>query len=115
MALYNPLTNNWGEMIVVSGHPAPQINEESNASWDRVSPHYLQNLGVRLVRGRYFTEADNETTENVAVVNEAFVKRFFKPGEEPPDQHFGIDLPENARTLRITGLVRHAPFAQFHL
>jgi predicted permease len=115
MALYNPLTNNWGEIILVAGHPAPQMSEESNASWDRVSTHYLQNLGVRLVRGRYFTEADTETTESVAVVNEAFVKRFFKPGEDPLDQHFGIDLPENAGTLRIVGIVRDAKFAGFQL
>src|SRR5215471_17171622 len=93
VTLYNPLTDNWGEMIVVAGHAPPQMNDESNASWDRVSTHYLQDLGVGLVRGRYFTEADNETTENVALVNEAFVKRFFKLGEDPLDQHFGIDLP----------------------
>jgi len=115
MALYNPLTDNWGEMIVVAGHAPPQMNDESNASWDRVSTHYLQDLGVGLVRGRYFTEADNETTENVALVNEAFVKRFFKAGEDPLDQHFGIDLPENAGTLRIVGIVRDAKFAVFGL
>ncbi len=115
MALYNPLTDNWGEQILVAGHPAPQMSEESNASWDRVSAHYLQNLGVQLVRGRFFTDADNETTESVAVVNEAFVKRFFKPGEDPLDQHFGIDLPENAGTLRIVGIVRDAKFAGFAL
>src|SRR6266478_1335552 len=41
LALYNPLTNNWGELILVAGHPAPKMNEESGASWDRVSAHYL--------------------------------------------------------------------------
>ena len=98
LALYNPLTNNWGEIILVAGHAAPQMGEEASASWDRVSANYLQNLGVRLVKGRYFTEGDNDTTEPVAVVNEAFVKRFFKPGEDPLAQHFGMDLPEKAGT-----------------
>jgi predicted permease len=115
MALYNPLTDNWGELIMVSGHPAPKMGEEANASWDRVSANYLQNLGVRLVRGRFFSEADNETTEPVAIVNETFVKRFFKSSEEPLNQHFGIDLPENAGTLRIVGVVRDAKFAGFAL
>lgn len=115
LALYNPLTNNWGEIILVAGHAAPQMGEEANASWDRVSADYLQNLGVRLVKGRYFTGADNDTTEPVAVVNEAFVKRFFKPGEDPLAQHFGIDLPENAGTLRVVGVVRDAKFAGFQL
>jgi predicted permease len=115
LALYNPLTNNWGELVLVAGHPAPKMSEEAGASWDRVSAHYLQNLGVRLVRGRFFTDADNETSEAVAIVNEGFVKRFFKSDEDPLDQHFGIDLPENAGTYRIVGIVRDAKFAGFAL
>jgi predicted permease len=76
-----------------------------------VSANYLKDLGVSVVRGRGFTPADNETTSPVAVVNEAFVKRFFKNGEEPLDQHFGIDVPENAGIFRIVGVVRDAKFA----
>ena len=115
LALYNPLTDNWGELIMVAGHPPNGMNGESGASWDRVSPDYLQNLGVRMVRGRTFTAADNETTAPVAIVNEAFVKRFFKSGEDPLDQHFGLDLPENAGTFRIIGIARDAKFAGFAL
>jgi predicted permease len=115
LALYNPLTNNWGEEVLVAGHPAPTPGEESGASWDRVSANYLQNFAVPILRGRYFTPADNETTESVAIVNEAFVKRFFKNGEDPMGQHFGLDLPENVGTYRIIGIVRDAKFAGFEL
>ena len=51
----------------------------------------------------------------MAVVNEAFVKRFFKRGEDPLGQHFGLDLPENAGTFRIIGVVRDAKFAGWGL
>ena len=115
LAMYNPLTDNWGEMIVVAGHPAKKMGEESGASWDRVSANYLQNLGVQVLRGRAFTPADNETTANVALVNEAFVKRFFRNDEDPLEQHFGMDLPENAGMFRIVGIVRDAKFAGFAL
>ena len=115
LALYNPLTDNWSELIFVSGHPAPKMTEESGASWDRVSARYLQNLGVPVLRGRGFTEADNETAAPVAVVNEAFVKRFFKSDENPLDQHFGLDLPELASTFRIVGVIRDAKFAGWGL
>jgi predicted permease len=115
LALYNPLTDNWGELVLVAGHPMPKPGEQAGASWDRVSANYLQHLGVTLVRGRHFTAADNETTENVAVVNEAFVRRFFKSDEDPIDQHFGLDLPENVGTYRIVGVVRDAKFAGFAL
>ena len=115
LALYNPLTDNWGELVLVAGHPAPKPGEPAGASWDRVSANYLQHLGVTLLRGRHFTAADTETTAPVAVVNEAFVKRFFKSDEDPLGQHFGIDLPQNAGVLRIVGVVRDAKFAGFAL
>jgi predicted permease len=115
LALYNPLTDNWGELVLVAGKPLPKPGEAAGASWDRVSANYLQDLGVQLVRGRYFTSTDNETSENVAVVNEAFAKRFFKSDEEPLDRHFGLDLPENVNTYRIVGIVRDAKFAGFAL
>ncbi len=115
LALYNPLTDNWGELIYVTGHPAPKMDEESGASWDRVSANYLQNLGVSILRGRGFTADDSETSELVAIVNEGFVKRFFKKGEDPLDQHFGLDFPENAGTFRIVGVMRDAKFAGWGL
>jgi predicted permease len=115
LALYNPLTNNWGEMILVSGHPAPSMSDEAEASWDRVSADYLQNFGMTVLRGRNFSIADNETTAPVAIINEAFVKRFFKSEEDPLGQHFGLDEPENVGTFRIVGIVRDAKFAGFQM
>ena len=115
LAMYNPLTNNWGEMIYVEGHPPAKVDEDSGSSWDRVSANYLQNWGIPILRGRGFTAADNENSELVAVVNQAFVKRFFKEGENPLDQHFGLDMPENAGTFRIVGVVGDAKFAGWGL
>ncbi len=115
LALYNPLTNNWGEGVLIAGKPLPAPGEQTGASWDRVSAKYLQQLGVKIVRGRHFTAVDNETAENVAVVNEAFVRRFFKPEEDPIDQHFGLNLPENVNSFRIVGVVGDARFAGFQL
>jgi predicted permease len=111
LALYNPVTDNWGELIMVAGHPAGKFNGESGASWDRVSANYLQNWGMPILRGRAFSAADNETTAPVAIVNEAFVKRFFKSGEDPLAQHFGLDMPQYAGTFSIIGVVRDAKFA----
>jgi predicted permease len=115
LALYNPLTDNWGEGVIVAGKPTPPPGTATGSSWDRVSTNYLQDLGVRLVRGRYFTAADNEQAQLVAVVNEAFVKRFFTSDEDPIDRQFGLNLPENANTFRIVGVVGDAKFAGFQL
>jgi len=115
LAIYNPLTDNWGELINVEGHPPGGMNAQSNASWDRVSANYMQHLGMSILRGRAFSEADNETSAPVAIVNEAFVKRFFRSDEDPLNQHFGLDLPENAGTFRIIGIVRDAKFQGWRL
>jgi predicted permease len=115
LALYNPLTDNWGELIMVAGHPPAKMNEESGASWDRVSANYLQNWGMPILRGRGFSAEDDATAAPVAVVNESFVKRFFKSDEDPLEQHFGLDLPEYAGTFRIVGVVRDAKFAGWGL
>jgi predicted permease len=115
LALYNPLTSNWGEGVLLAGKPAPAPGTDVNSSWNRVSTRYLQDLGVKLVRGRYFTDSDNERSENVAIVNEAFVRRFFSSGEDPIDRRFGLNLPENVNTYRIVGIVGNARFAAFQL
>ena len=115
LALYNPLTSNWGESVLVAGKPPAAPGTDTGSSWDRVSTRYLQDLGVKLVRGRYFADSDNELSENVAVVNEAFVRRFFSPGEDPIDRRFGLNLPEHVNTFRIVGVVGDAKFEGFRL
>jgi predicted permease len=115
LALYNPLTDNWGELVFVAGHPPPDTNGDWGSSWDRVSADFMQALGMTILRGRGFADSDNETTAHVAIVNQAFVKRFFKESEDPLDQHFGLDLPEYASTFRIVGIVRDAKFAGWGL
>ena len=109
LALTNPLYSSWSETILVAGHP-PNPSDEASASWNRVSADYLQNLGVTLARGRPFAETDNETTAPVAIVNEAFVRRFFGEDEDPVGQHFGVERPENADTFRIVGIMRDTKF-----
>ena len=111
LALYAPLTDNWGEMVFVDGHPPAKFSENSGASWDRVSAGHFETLGQTILKGRAFTDSDTRTTENVAVVNEAFARRFL-PGEEPLGKHFGLDLAENARSFRIVGVVRDAKYTQ---
>ena len=110
LALYTPLTDNWGEIVIRQGHGMPNMNEPVGSSWDHVSPDYLSTLGQRILRGRDLSEDDAASTQNVAVVDETFVKRFFKPGENPLGQYFGLDLPRYNSTYEIVGVVRNARY-----
>jgi len=111
LALYNPFTDNWGEYIFLAGHPALPLGENSVSSWDRVTPEYFQAVGQPILKGRGFTEADTARTAPVAVVNQAFVRRFLT-NEDPLDKHFGTDLPAYANTFRIVGVVQDAKYIE---
>ncbi|HEX4037640.1 MAG TPA: ABC transporter permease [Acidobacteriaceae bacterium] len=110
LAQYTPLTDNWGEMVIRQGHGMPGMNDPSDSSWDHVAAGYLETLGEPILRGRSISEDDTASTQNVAVVNEAFVQRFFKPGENPLGQHFGLDLPRYSSTFAIVGVVGNAKY-----
>jgi predicted permease len=110
LAHYTPLTDNWGEFVIRQGHGMPNMNEPVGTSWDHVSAGYLETLGQKIVRGRSLSEDDTNATQKVAVVDEAFVKRFFKPGEDPIGQYFGLDLPQYSSTYEIVGVVHNAKY-----
>jgi predicted permease len=110
LALYAPLQDNWGEMVIRQGHGMPGMEEKVGSSWDHVTPGYLETMGQQILRGRALTEDDTASTQNVAVVDEAFVKRFYKPGEDPLGTFFGLDMPKYGSTYRIVGIVRDANY-----
>jgi len=111
LALYGPLTDNWGELIFIDGHPPAKLDVNAVASWNRVSVGHFETMGHTLLRGRGITEGDRRDTENIAIVNEAFVRRFL-PDEDPLDKHFGVDLAAYSRTYRIAGVVADAKYTQ---
>jgi predicted permease len=110
IALYPPLSgDNWSDGVFVQGHPAPKPNDQSWATWDRVTPGFLDTLGVPIIRGRGITPQDTATSQPVVIVNQSFVKHFF-PKEDPIGKHFGIDSTEYAGAFEIVGV-----FADFKM
>jgi predicted permease len=111
LAQYTPFTDNWGELIVRQGHGIPNVaDDSSSASWDHVGPGYLEAMGQTIVRGRSITDQDTAATRKIAVVDEAFVRRFFKQGEDPIGTHFGITDVKYSGTYEIVGTVRTANY-----
>jgi predicted permease len=106
LAMYSPLEgDNWGECVIQQGHGAPGPNDKCGSTWDRVSPGYLNTIGVPMVRGREFTEHDTETSPPVAIVNQTFVKRFF-PNQDPIGRRFGIDDVKYSSSFEIVGVFK---------
>ncbi|HSJ30631.1 MAG TPA: ABC transporter permease, partial [Longimicrobiales bacterium] len=59
----------------------PGEGEDMEINFNVVSPGYFDAMGIRVVRGRGFTDADREGAPHVVVVNEAFARRFW-PGTD---------------------------------
>lgn len=105
-ALYAPMSgDNWNEGVRIAGRPEPGPREDSSAGWARVMPGFFETIGAKIVQGRSLEEQDTTTSRPVAVVNEAFVRRYFKD-QNPIGQHFGMNRIQYADKYEIVGVVR---------
>jgi putative ABC transport system permease protein len=105
-ALYAPMTgDSWNNGIRVEGRPEPPPKEDTGAGFVRVMPDFFESIGAKMALGRPITEEDTETTRKVAVINEAFAKRFFKD-QNPIGQHFGPGKIKYSANFEIVGVVR---------
>lgn len=62
--------------VTIGGY-TPQENENMDVEQNRVGANYFTTLGIPLLRGREFTDADTADSPKVAVINETMAKRFF--------------------------------------
>ncbi len=67
--------SNWGNSVAVQGFEAGP-DTDNGARYNEVGPGYLSTMGIPLMSGREFTAADTAKAPQVAIVNEAFVKKF---------------------------------------
>jgi putative ABC transport system permease protein len=82
----------WGDYLLgfhVQGRPPDNPGEGSSADYGAVTPGYFDAMGIRLVRGRFFTEQDREGAPRVAIVSERFARMHF-PDEDPIGQRIHI-------------------------
>ena len=105
-ALYAPMSgDSWNDGIRIEGRPEPGAKDDTSAGWSRVMPGFFETIGAKVVLGRPINEDDTDATRKVAVINEAFAKKFFK-GENPIGQHFGPDKIKYSATYEIVGVIR---------
>jgi putative ABC transport system permease protein len=105
---YLPLDSMHAEMpFVIPGKPEyanPSLRR--NADFETVTPDYFQTFGIRIVRGRTFTDTDNASSMRVAMVNETFASRFLK----------GIDpLQQRVAMGQLTNDTRNGPAIEWQI
>lgn len=99
-------------MTVALAGQQPSAADFLNTNLNAVSPEYFATMGMRIVAGRDFTDADDpEAKPGKVVVNQAFVRRFF-PNIDPLGQGFGAGPPQRVvgRMFEIIGVVSDAKY-----
>jgi predicted permease len=107
LSFYSPFNGCcWAFSVTVPGH-APRDDGDS-VMLNRVSPRYFETIGTRVLQGRPLMERDAPASRRVAVVNDAFVRRYFAGGR-PLGRTFRIDnMPDI--DIEIVGVVEDAKY-----
>ncbi|HET9742942.1 MAG TPA: ABC transporter permease [Terriglobales bacterium] len=105
-ALYAPMSgDSWNEGIRIEGRPEPPAKEDTGAGWATVMPDFFDTIGAKIVLGRPITDQDTAATRTVAVINEAFAKKFFRD-QNPIGQHFGPNKLKYSATYEVVGVAK---------
>jgi predicted permease len=111
LAIYSPLDgNDWSFDAYIPGRPKPGPQDES-VLINRVSPNFLAAVGQPVIRGRGLSDGDTASSQFVAVINQAFAKKYF-PNEDPIGRHFGVYDREDLGAYEIVGVVADAKYKQ---
>jgi macrolide transport system ATP-binding/permease protein len=107
---YTPMEDfRWNNDIGVQGQP---LEEGRFAMFIKANADYLDSVGTRVLMGRGIRVQDTSTAPPVALVNEAFVKQFFK-GKNPIGQRIGS--PSSPGDYEVVGVVENTVYTDVRL
>ena len=98
-----PLSGWWGTReVTIAGRPVDPAAKIPRPVWDAATPGYFAAMKIPLIEGRYFTEQDNSSNENVAILSASLARQLF-----PNDAPIGklINIQGIVKPRRIVGVV----------
>ena len=100
--------SNWGNDVSVEGFKSGP-DTDMNSRYNEIGPDYFRTLGIPLLSGREFTRSDSAPAPKVAIVNEAFARKF-NLGREAVGKRMGSR--DGKLDIEIVGLARDAKYSQ---
>lgn len=99
----------WTRGFMVEGRPEARPGEGPNAAYRVVLPGYFETMGLRLVRGRDFSNSDSRDAPGVVILSENLGRRHW-PGEDPIGKRIALGRSEAGGRdwLTVIGLVQDA-------
>jgi predicted permease len=101
--------SNWGNNVAVEGFDQGP-DTDANSRFNEVGPAYFSTLGMTVRAGREFTPSDVAGAPKVAIVNEAFAKKF-NLGRGAVGRRMNRDGPDKPLDMEIVGLVANAKYS----
>ncbi|HXT73212.1 MAG TPA: ABC transporter permease [Candidatus Angelobacter sp.] len=78
-----------GRGFTIEGRPATALGEQPGAEYSVACPNFLRTMGIPILEGREFTDADTATAAGVVVINQAMARRYW-PKEDALGKHIRI-------------------------
>src|SRR5262249_50275064 len=97
-----------GSSVTVEGHPTPPGQSPPLVSFNAVDSAYFRTLQISLIRGRSFSDSDNENSVHVAIINQTMAQRFW-PREDPIGKGFAMGQTETT-LWQVVGVAENAKY-----
>lgn len=92
---------NWRAHFTVEGQPGPR----ETATYNAITPHYLDSIGANLLMGRGFSETDDGASGPVVLISHALARKYFA-GQDPIGKQLKMQVGAYTYRPRIVGVVR---------
>lgn len=107
-----PMSGSGISAFVVQGYVDPRGPDQTAAPLIVVQDDYFQAIGMRLLRGRYFTEEDNPTSQLAVIVNREFAEHYW-PHQDPIGKQLRVGTQKaNTPWLTVIGEVADAKLSR---
>ncbi len=111
LSWYAPISDDdgsWSQTVGIDG-AAPQRSAGRLVYFNAISPDYVRAVGIRVLKGRDFSDRDTAASTRVVIVNESLVRRLFGD-TEPIGRHLTVGLNASRQDLEIVGIVRDVKY-----
>jgi len=100
----------WGRSLTVEGYPVLPVGQAPMIQHTVVTPGYFRTMGIPLIYGRDFTDADTKDKPGVTIVDERLARQYW-PNENPVGKRVRFGPPEDNEpwhtVIGVAGTVRH--------
>ena len=102
--------NTWGRSLTVEGYPVLSVGQAPSIQHTVVTPGYFRTMGITLLAGRDFTDADTKDSQNITIIDERLARQYW-PNESPLGKRVRFGPPEDNEPwhtiVGVVSTVRH--------